>query len=165
MLFRNTFAVATVAAALTVAPLGASAQQMPTPPDGTSVNEAPAAGPQAAVDACGNTPQAAFGTTTDQGMPQRMDAGEPKDVGGAQQRTDLSSVDGVVVHTAGDLVLLKIPVEPATGMNNTSAANAMAVIRLPDGCSPSISDGDHMQVTGVPTTAGILNAELVQLND
>ena len=165
MLVRKTCAVAAVAAALTIAPLGAFAQQMPAPPDGTSVNEAPAAGPQAAVDACGNTPQTAFGSATDQGTPQRMDTGEPKDNTGAQQRQNMSSVNGIVVHTAGDLVLLKIPMEPAAGTSNSSANNSMAVIRLPDGCAPSLSDGDRLQVTGMPTTDGILNAELVQLND
>src|SRR5262249_49658413 len=164
-LFRNTCAVATLAAALPLAPLGAFAQQMPPPPDGTSVNEPPAAGPQAAVDACGNTPQAAFGSATDQGTPQRMDAGEPKDVGAAQQRENMSSVDGIVVHPGGNLVLLRIPMEPAMGVNNATAANPMAVIRLPDGCAPALSDGTRLQVTGMPTTDGILNAELVQLDD
>ena len=165
MLFRKTCAVAAVAAALSLAPLGAFAQQMPTPPDGTSVDEPPAAGPRAAFYSCGNTAQSALGSATDQGTPQRMDAGEAKDVGAAQQRTNMSSVDGIVVHTAGDLVLLKIPMEPATGMNNPTTSNSMAVVRLPDGCVPSLTDGSRMQVTGLPTTDGILNSELVQLND
>ena len=111
-MLRKTCVVAAVAAAVSLFPLGAFAQQMPTPADGTSINEPPAAGAQAAVDACGNTPQSALGATTPQGTPLTVNDGNPKDVGAAQQRQDMSSVAGFVVHTAGDLVLLQIPWSP-----------------------------------------------------
>ena len=157
-MFRQTCAVVAFTAAIGVCPLGAFAQQMP---DGTSANEPPAAGPQDAFDACGNSPQAAFGATT----PRTTNDGEPKDVGTAQQRMDLSSVDGLVVHTAGDLVLLKTPMEPATGTDNPAPGSSMAVIRLPAGCSAAVPDGARLTVTGTPTRDGILDALRVQLED
>ena len=164
-MLRKTCVVAAAAAAVGLFPLGAFAQQMPTPADGTSINEPPAAGAQAAVDACGNTPQSALGSTTPQGTPLSVNDGNPKDVGVAQQRENMSSVAGIVVHTAGDLVLLKIPMEPAAGTDTPAPGNAMAVIRLPSGCLPALTDGARLEVIGAPTTQGILNAELVQLAD
>lgn len=161
------FAVAAVAAAFAIAPAVTFAQQNPVAPDGTSVNEPPAAGVEAAVDACGNTPQTALGTTTDTGQPTAMNNLNAKDAGVAQQAQNLSSVTGFVVHAAGDLVLLQIPHTPANGLDAAPQTpdKTMAVIRLPDGCQPDLSDGQQMKVVGTPTMQGILDAELVQTTD
>jgi hypothetical protein len=156
--------LAAVIAVVTLAPVAAFAQQMPQAPDGTSVNEPPPAGPEAAQDACGNTPSTAFGQTTPAGGPQDMNDVNPKDVTGARPIVDLSSVTGIVIHTAGNLVLLKIPMEAAAGVDNTMSQTpdkTMAVIRLPDGCNPLLPTGSQLKATGTPTTDGILNAEMV----
>jgi hypothetical protein len=149
-------------------PVAAFAQQMPQPPDGTSINEAPAAAPaEASVDACGNTPQAAFGQPTDAGAPQNINDANPKDITGAQPVANMSSVTGFVVHSAGDLVLLQISREPAAGTDNPTPATpdkSMAVIRLPQGCGLSLNDGMQIKAVGVPSTAGILNAEQLQVS-
>jgi hypothetical protein len=168
MIKRRMWAAAALSAAMFITPISAFAQQNPAPPDGTSVNEPPAAGPQAAQDACGNTPQEAFGNTNPAGLPTQMNDTNPKDVTGAQQLTNLSSVTGIVVHTAGNLVLVSIPRESANGMDTTTPATpdkTMAVIRLPDGCFPALSDGSQVKATGTPTMAGILDAEMVQTTD
>ncbi len=142
---------------LLLAPAAAMAQQAAPPPDGTSVNEPPAGGPEAQLDACGNSMQDTFG------QPTLTDINDlnPKDVTGAQPTTNLSSVSGVVVHTSGDLMLLQIPREPAAG-TATDAVSSMAVVRLPSGCLPSISDGVQVNAIGVPSVDGILNAEQLQ---
>jgi hypothetical protein len=153
---------------MTLAPVAAFAQQMPQAPDGTSINEPPAAGPQAAEDACGNTPASAFGQTTPGGMPVDINDVNPKDITGAQPIRDLSSVSGTVIHTAGNLVLLRLPMEPAAGMDKTTPPtpdHTLAVIRLPDGCSPALPDGSIVKAMGMPTTDGILNAELIQSSE
>jgi len=154
------YAALVVSAAVLFSPVAAFAQQNPVPPDGTSINEAPAA-PQASQDACGTSPQDAFGG---QNTPQTIGGLNPKDVTAGQQREDMSSVTGFVVHTAGDLVLVSIPPEPAAGTDSASTPD-MAVVRLPAGCSPDLSDGSHVKVVGTPTTQGILNAELIQTTD
>jgi hypothetical protein len=71
------------------------------------------------------------------------------------------------VYTAGDLALLRVPMEPATGKDNTAAQTAdrtMAVVRLPDGCTAAFSDGTQVTAVGIPTTQGILAAEQVQVS-
>jgi hypothetical protein len=142
---------------------------MPQAPDGTSINEAPAAGPAAAVDACGNTPQEAFGNTLPNGMPTDINTLYPKDVTGAQQLENMSQVTGFVVHTSGNLILLQLPLEAANGLANPNTPDTpdhtMAVVRLPDGCFPAISDGQQVKAIGTPTMQGILNAERVQVAD
>jgi hypothetical protein len=156
---------AALSASVLLMPVAAFAQQMPQAPGGTSINEPPAAGPQASVDACGNTPASAFGDPTANGAPQTMNDANPKDVTGAQAAANMTSVTGFVVHTAGDLVLLQVPREPATGMDNptpSASDRALAVIRLPDDCATTFGDGTQLRVVGVPTTTGILNAELVR---
>jgi len=150
--------VAALSATMLLTPVAAFAQQMPQAPDGTSVNEPPAAGPQGSMDACGNTPQSAFGDPTAAGTPQNINDANPKDVTGAQSMVNLSSVTGFVVHSAGDLVLLQVPMEPAAGTNQTT----MAVVRLPAGCAAALTDGTQLKAVGVPTMAGILNAEQLQ---
>jgi hypothetical protein len=57
MVSRMWVAAAALSASMSLIPVAAFAQQMPQAPDGTSVNEPPAAGPQASTNACGNTPQ------------------------------------------------------------------------------------------------------------
>ena len=165
---RRLLVVAFAASAVILLPTAAFAQQMPQAPDGTSVNEPPAAGLQAAVDACGNTPQDAFGNTTPTGQPTDINTLYPKDVTGAQQQENVSSVTGIILHTSGDLVLLQIPREAATGMDNPvppTPDHTMAVVRLPDGCFPSLTDGQQMKAVGTPTMQGILDAERVQVAD
>jgi hypothetical protein len=149
---------AALSATMLLTPAAAFAQQMPQAPDGTSVNEPPAAGPQASMDACGNTPAAAFGNPTAAGTPQNINDANPKDVTGAQPMVNMSSVTGFVVHSAGDLVLLQVPMEPATGIDHPS----MAVVRLPAGCVAALTDGTQVKAVGIPTMAGILNAEQLQ---
>lgn len=160
---------AAVSAAMLASPVAAFAQQMPQPPDGTSINEPPAASPaEAATDACGNTPQNAFGQPTTAGTPQNINDANPKDVTGAQPVSNIASVTGLVVHSAGDLVLLQIPREPAAGTANPTAATpdkTMAVIRLPQGCTLSLVEGTQVKAVGVPAMDGILNAEQLQVSD
>ena len=156
--------LAALTAVVGLAPVAAFAQQMPVAPDGTSVNEPPAAGPLAAEDSCGNTPLVSFGQTEPNGMPTGVTDVFPKDVTGAQPISDLSSVTGIVIHTAGNLVLIRMPMEPAAGMDNTAPPTqdrTMAVIRLPDGCNPPLTDGSRIKATGLPSMDGILNAERV----
>ncbi len=158
--------VALLCLAVVFAPAAAFAQQAPAAPEGASANQPPPAGPQAAVDACGNTPADAFGQTTPAGGPTDINTMYPKDVTGAQPITNLSSVTGIVVHAEGPYVLVQIPQEPATGMGATTPPtpdHTMAVVRLPDGCAPSIVDGSQMKAIGMPTTDGILDAETVQM--
>jgi hypothetical protein len=156
--------VAALTALMALAPVAAFAQQMPGAPDGTSVNEPPAAGPLAAEDSCGNTPLTSFGQTEPTGMPTQITDLYPKDLTGAQPITDLSSVTGIVLHTSGNLVLIRMPMESAAGMDNTTPRTpdkTLAVIRLPDGCSPPLTDGSRIKALGLPSMDGILNAERV----
>jgi hypothetical protein len=91
----------------------------------------------------------------------------PKDATGARAFANMSQVTGFVVYTAGDLVLLRIPMEPATGQDNTAVRTpdrTMAVVRLPDGCTAAFSDGTQVTAVGIPTTQGILTAEQVQIS-
>lgn len=168
MMRPRLLAVAALAAAFAIAPAATYAQQMPQAPDGTSINEPPAAGTQAAVDACGNTPETAFGQTTENGVPTDINTVNPKDVTAAQPMPNMSSVTGFIVHTAGDLVLLQIPRISANGMDNTTPTTpdkTMAVVRLPNGCAPSLTDGLQVKAVGMSTMEGILNAELFQAAD
>jgi len=162
------FVLTALTAVIALAPVAAFAQQMPQPPDGTSINEPPAAGPAAAADACGNTPTDAFGQTAPNGMPTAANDVNPKDVTGIRPITDLSSVTGTVVHTAGDLVLIRLPMEPAAGLGPTTPQtpdHTMAVVRLPSGCNPGLPNGSEVKATGVPNMDGILDAELVQATE
>jgi hypothetical protein len=162
------FVIGALTLAATLSPVAAFAQQMPVAPDGTSVNEPPAAGAEAAADACGNTPTDAFGTTTNAGMPTDINDLNPKDVTGARQVTDLSQVTGTSLHQSGNLVLISIPREAAMGTAGPTPAtpdHTMAVIRLPEGCFASIADGSRVKAIGVPTLQGILNAELIQTGE
>ena len=99
LLWPSVFVVAVV-----LAPTAAFAQQNPVAPDGTSMNEPPAAGAQAASDACGNTPQDAFGQPTPNGLPQQTNNVNPKDMTGVRPVENMSSVTGMVMHVEGDLV-------------------------------------------------------------
>jgi hypothetical protein len=137
---------------------------MPAPAEGDVENGTAPGNPNtAAVDLCGNTPVAAFGQTTPDGMPLQQDL-NPKDVTGARP-IDLSSVTGMVVHTEGNLVLIKFPMMADTGDANPgprASDNTLAVVRLPADCSQAPSDGAEVTVTGMPSPDGILNAEMVQ---
>ena len=162
LLWASAFVVAVV-----LAPTAAFAQQNPVAPDGTSMNEPPAAGAQAASDACGNTPQDAFGQPTPNGLPEQTNNVNPKDMTGVRPVENLSSVTGMVMHVEGDLVLLTIPMEAAHGMTpmNATPDKTMAVVRMPAGCQPSLTDGVRVTVVGVPSTDGILNAERLEATE
>jgi hypothetical protein len=138
-------------------PAAAFAQQMPVAPDGTSMDEAPAAGPDAAFDACGNAQTASAPT-------EERNAANPKDMTGIRPIENLTSVTGRVLHVEGDLVLVRLPMEPALGNTpaNPTPDRTMAVVRLPSGCSPSLLDGSMLTAFGIPSTAGILLAETVR---
>ena len=41
----------------------------------------------------------------------------------------------------------------------------MAVVRMPAGCQPSLTDGVRVTVVGVPSTDGILNAERLEATE
>jgi hypothetical protein len=161
------FWVSVFVVAVVLAPSAAFAQQNPVAPDGTSMDEPPAAGPQAAFDACGNTPQDAFGQATPNGLPEVNNNLNAKDLTGVRPVENLSSVTGMVAHVEGDLVLLTIPMEPAHGMTPMHATpdKTMAVVRMPSGCLPSLANGDHVTVVGIPTMDGILNAETVEASE
>ena len=159
-------------AAVAFLPTAAFAQQNPTAPDGTSMNEPPAAGPMAAVDACGNpvtqtdaaapVPGPVIGDTpaTPLGM---APAGIPDDT--ATQVANMSSVRGMLVHADGNLLLLTVPMLPAAGNDNPvppTPDKTMAVVRLPSDCAmPSLTPGEQVSAVGRPTAEGILNAESI----
>jgi hypothetical protein len=147
-------------AILALVPAAAFAQQMPVAPDGTSMDEAPAAGPDAAFDACGNAPSASP-------MTQERNAANPKDLTGIRPVENLTSVTGMVVHAEGDLVLVRMLMEPALGNTpaNPTPDRTMAVVRLPSGCSPSLLDGSMLTAFGIPAMNGILQAETVRTAD
>src|SRR5438270_8127950 len=147
-------------AAVGLAPAAAFAQQMPVNPDGTSMDEAPAAGPEAAFDACGTQP-------TSNGMPEERNGVNPKDMTGIRPIENLSSVSGKVVHIEGDLVLVSVLMEPALGNApaNPTPDRTIAVVRLPSGCNPSLLDGSQLTAFGVPSMDGILQAETVRTAD
>jgi hypothetical protein len=155
------FLVPVFVAALGLAPAGALAQQMPVNPDGTSMDEAPAAGPQAAFDACGNTPMSGGSAVAEDrnGM-------NPKDLTGIRPVENMSSITGKVLHVEGDLVLVGLPMEPALGNTpaNPTPDKTMAVVRLPSGCTPSLLDGSELTAFGVPED-GILQAETIRTAD
>jgi len=154
-------------------PTAAFAQQNPTPPDGTSMNEAPAAAPMAAVDACGNPvvqPEATASVTgpivgdipnTPLGM---APAGIPDDT--APQVDNMSFVRGMLVHADGNLLLLTVPMLPAAGNDNPAPRTpdaGMAVVRLPSDCAmPSLTAGTQVTAVGMPSADGILDAESIQ---
>jgi hypothetical protein len=158
-------------AAVTLGPTQAFAQQNPPPPDGTSMDAAPAGGPAGAVDVCGNpvAPDAdamapAAATAAGQGP-----TANAKDDTQASQQTDLSAVTGTVVHIEGNLFLLAIPANsPAGGAQTTGAQTAgrnMAVVQLPAGCvNPALPEGSQVTAVGTPTNSGILQARTVEVN-
>jgi hypothetical protein len=64
-----------------------------------------------------------------------------------------------------NLVLLNLPQLPDMGRANPTPQTpdkSWAVVRLPAGCAHVPSPGSTVTATGVLTTEGILNAELVQ---
>jgi hypothetical protein len=144
-------------AGLALVPAAASAQQMPVAPDGTSMDEAPAGGPDAAFDACGNAPTASE-------MTEERNAVNPKDLTGIRPIENFTSVTGRVLHVEGDLVLVRVPMEPALGNTpaNPTPDRTMAVVRLPSGCRPSLLDGSMLTAFGIPSMDGILQAETVR---
>ena len=165
---RNRLVLVAAFVAAISTPAAAFAQQMPVAPDGTSMNEAPAAGVVAAVDACGNTPQMALGQTTPMGTPGEINGMFPKDITNLQPIGDFSSVTGLVVHTEGDLVLLRVPMEPALGVVSPTSQTPdknWAVVRLPSGCQQMPADGAQVTAFGVPSMDGILNAEVVEASE
>ena len=144
-------------AALGLTPTAAFAQQMPVNPDGTSMDEAPAAGPDAAFDACGNGPTAT-------GMTEERNGANPKDLTGIRPIENLSSVSGTILHVEGNLVLVRQLIEPALGNApaNPTPDRTMAVVRLPSGCQPRLLDGSELTAFGIPSMDGILDAESVR---
>ena len=144
-------------AAVGLAPAAAFAQQMTVNPDGTSMVEAPAAGPDAAFDACGNAPNAI-------GLTEERNGVNPKDLTGIRPIENLSSVRGKIVHVEGDLVLVRVPLEPAMGNTpaNPTPDRTMAVVRLPSGCQPALLNGSDLTAFGIPSMDGILQAESVR---
>ena len=143
---------------LTLTPAVASAQQMPVPADGESMNQPPAAGVQGAADLCGKTPAEAFGpTTTDDGLPVEPTL-NPKDTG--LERTELSRVTGTVTHAEGNLILVSLPSTPATG-GPLTGSRAWAVVQLPAGCNQLPQAGTDITAIGKAMPSGILMADLV----
>lgn len=81
-----------------------------------------------------------FGGT---GAPTQTDTANPKDTN-TLQPLNLSSVTGMVVHTEGNLMLVRRPMEPAMGNGGPTPPTldkTFAVVRLPDGCNAVLSDG------------------------
>jgi hypothetical protein len=165
---RSKLCVSIFATVVALAPVATFAQQMPVPPDGTSMNEPPAAGNPSttAADLCGTTPAEAFGQTGPDGMPTQP-ALNPEDIT-AVQPVNLSSVTGLVMHGEGNLVLLSIPRIPAMGTANPvppTPDKTMAVVRLPSNCRQMPTEGSKVTAIGLPSPDGILNAQLVQNTD
>jgi hypothetical protein len=161
-------------ASVALLPVVAFAQQNPVPPDGTSMNEAPASGATGNVDACGNpvatatTGQVGPVVTSDGIVPPTMPATRPvgntKDDGGAQQMENVSSVRGTLVHIEGDLILVQVSTAAATGNNSPGG---LAVVRLPANCAMQapLTTGEQVTAVGMPATDGILDAQSVQAAD
>jgi hypothetical protein len=168
VLMRSKLCFSVFAAVVALAPMATFAQQqMPAPTEGDTTTGTPPASPSSsALDLCGNSPVAAFGQTTPDGTPVVQDQ-NPKDVTGVRP-VDLSSVTGMVVHSEGNLVLIRIPMIAATGNVNPAPATAdktLAVVRLPADCTQMPADGAQLTVTGMPTPEGILDAEMVQASE
>jgi len=171
---RRTLVASCLFASVALLPMVASAQQDPAPPDGTSMNEAPAGGGAGNVDACGNAvatamtgqaaPAAMADGTTPAASQATRPAGNAKDDAGAQQTENVSSVQGTLVHIEGNLLLVQLPTVAATGNNNPGG---LAVVRLPANCAMQapLTAGEQVTAVGMPTTDGILDAQSIQAAD
>jgi len=155
-------------------PVVAFAQQNPAPPDGTSMNEAPAGGGAGNVDACGNPVASAMtgqvapvgtaeGTVPPTTLPATP-AGNAKDDNAAQQMDNMSSVRGTLVHMEGNLLLVQLSTVAATGNTNPGG---LAVVRLPANCTMQepLTTGEQVTAVGMPATDGILDAQTIQSAD
>jgi len=151
-------------ASVALTPVMAFAQQNPAAPDGTSMDEAPAAGAAGNVDACGNPVATAMGgqvapTATGGGtVSPTAPVGNAKDDAAAQQTENMSSVRGTLVHIEGNLLLVQLPTVAATGNNNPGG---LAVVRLPANCDmlAPLTTGEQVTAVGMPSTDGILQAQ------
>jgi hypothetical protein len=160
-------------AVVAFAPVQAFAQQNPPPPDGTSMDAAPAAGPAGAVDICGNpmspdtdmAAPAAPGAPT-AAAPAQAPTTNAKDDTQAGQQTDMSSVTGTVLHVEGNLFLLAVPANSSAQTTGAQTAGRnMAVVQLPAGCAnPALPEGSQVTAVGTPTNSGILQARTVEIN-
>jgi len=147
------------------APAQAFAQQAPTPPDGTSMDAAPAGGVAGAVDVCGNpmTPATDANAPTVTAAPGQAPPGNAKDDTLAGQQMNLSSVTGTVLHVEGNLFLVAVPATSSAA--NQAAGRGMAVVQLPDGCAnPALPEGAEVTAIGLPTNSGILEARTIAID-
>jgi hypothetical protein len=164
---RSRLCFSVFAALVALAPVATFAQQqMPAPTEGdTTTGTPPSNASTSAFDLYGNSPDAAFGQTTPDGAPVQQNL-NPKDVTGA--RPNLSSVTGLVVHSEGNLVLIRIPMIAATGNVNPGPSTpdkSLAVVRLPADCTQMPAEGDQVTATGMPTPEGILDADMVRASE
>jgi len=175
---RSQLCVLLLSAAVVLGPAQAFAQQEPAPPDGTSMNEAPAGGPAGAVDVCGNplvsgatgaNPTVLNGAPAAASAPAQGPTANAKDDALAGQQSNVASVTGKIVHVEGNLFLVDQPPSgtPVGNQPGTSAPakDTMAVVQLPAGCtSPALPEGSQVTAVGTPTDTGILEATSITLN-
>jgi hypothetical protein len=152
-------------------PAVALAQSAPAGSDGAHLNgEPPIAGANGAVGACGNAliPGEPGGTGAPGVNVTNPLGAEPAENGvNPDQPTQLnmSQVSGTVLHAEGTLLLVQQPMlaDAGTAGPGRTADQNRAVVQLPAGCSAdTFTPGEQVTAVGIPTEAGILDAETVQ---
>jgi len=118
----------------------------------------------ASVGACGSDAAAITNRTPNALAPVGTD--QAKDIVGEAQ-VNLMSVRGTIVHTEGNLLLVKQLETPSmTPAPGGQAPNLLAVVRVPAECAPGmLTEGEGVMAVGTSTADGILNAQSIQPAD
>jgi hypothetical protein len=158
-------------AAMAFWPAVAQAKTDSPGPDATYRMVQGKAGPAGPIGACGNVllPDVPGGTGTP-AIPVLDPLGTyPTGVNpDMATQPDISQVTSTIAHAEGNLLLvqqLRLPDARTLNPGRASADERWAVVRLPVNCnaSPSFAVGDSVTAVGLPTAAGILDAETIQL--
>ena len=160
---RSRIAAAICVGVLALVPASAAAQEQ-QPPNRLPTDQqqvAPEDKPEA-VGACGAVDTAIVDRGTTVGTtapPDEMNKNGQMPVG-------LSAVRGTLVHSEGNLLLIRQP-EPLSVGNTAPGGGArpslLAVVRLPAECAPGmLTEGEGVTAVGMATPEGILNAQTVQ---
>jgi hypothetical protein len=146
-------------------PAASALAQGEPPPNRLPEEPAAPADLPAALGACGSAATTLVDRSTIGVAPGTQANAPGQDNKDGQAEVNLMSVRGTIVHAEGNLMLVKLPDNVATG--NTSPAgrpsDSLAVVRLPADCpSGMLSEGDGVLAVGTPAADGILNAKSVQ---
>jgi hypothetical protein len=146
-------------------PAASALAQGEPPPNRVPGEQAAPADLPAALGACGSTGATMVDRSTIGVAPVTQGTTPGEDNKEGQGEVNLTSVRGTIVHAEGNLMLVKLPDNVATG--NTSPAgrpaDTLAVVRLPADCPTGmLSEGDGVLALGTPEPDGILNAESIQ---